>query len=252
MSIVGGGATGVQLAGALATSRPGVAVRIVDRDARLLAAMGERLSHHAERILRGRGVELLLGRELDEVTPTGLRLGDGRTFDGLVVWAGGFDSIVDDLGPELPQENGRLQVDTDLRIPDFERTFAAGDIAAHHDRHGEQLAMAAQIAVQAGAGAGRNATRLLAGERPKPVTLSHRGWVIDLGGAQGVTEIGPVSLAAGGLDRLPPLLHHLIDVKHLMEIAGPSGLRFAPGRHRPPTAAIERLVALDPARAGAA
>lgn len=246
VSIVGGGATGVQLAGAIASTRPELRVRIVDREPLLLTGMGQALGRHAEAVLADRGVELLLEQQLDEVLPDGLRLDDGRTFDGLVVWAGGFQSVVDDVGPELPQDNDRLQVDPDLTVPGLGRTFAAGDVAAHRDARGDELPMAAQIAVQAGAAAGRNAARLVAGDQPEAAELSHRGWVIDLGGGRGVAKIGPVSLAASALDRLPPLLHHLIDLKHLIEIGGAAGLRFAPGRHRPAEAAIDRLAAGPP------
>ena len=241
VSIVGGGATGVQLAGALATTRPDVDVRIIDREPRLLATMDRALADHTEWVLAERGVDLLPESELAEIGPDGLGLADGRSFDGPVVWAGGFQSVVDQLG-DLPQADGRLQVDQDLRISGWERTFGAGDVAAHHDRDGDALPMAAQVAVQAGERAGRNAGRLVAGRRPERADLSHRGWVIDLGGGRGVAQIGPIPLAARGLDRLAPLLHTAIDLKHLVEVAGLDGLRFAPGRHRPSSATVERLL----------
>lgn len=243
LSIIGGGATGVQLAGAVSVSRPDLHVRIIDREPKLLAGLGDALSGHAAKILRRRGVELLLERELEEITADGIVLADGSTIEGLAAWAGGFDSVVDDLGPGLPVEQGRLQVDAELRVAGWSRTFAAGDVALHRNRDGEIAPMAAQIAVQAGATAGTNAARLIAGRRPKRAELSHRGWVIDLGGHRGVAQIGPLALATDGLDLLAPLLHYGIDIKHLVEIGGLQALAFAPGRHHPDSAAIEQLLA---------
>lgn len=248
LSIVGGGATGVQLAGAVSVARPDVRVRIIDREQQLLAGLGDALSRHATTILRRRGVELLLDRELEEITDDGIRLADDSTVDGLAAWAGGFDSIVDDLDGDLPVEQGRLAVDEDLRVEGWSRTFAAGDVALHRNDDGEIEPMAAQIAVQAGSVAGANAARLITGRDTKRAELSHRGWVIDLGGHRGVAQIGPLALATDGLDLIAPLLHYAIDIKHLVEIGGLSALAFAPGRHRPNDTTVEQLLTADPVR----
>lgn len=246
VSIIGGGATGVQLAGAAAATHSGLTVRLIDREPILLTGLGQSLSDRAEQILSSRGVQLLLEHELDRLEPDGLTLSNGRSFEGLVVWAGGFESVVDELGDELPRDEGRISVGSDLRIAGWERTFAAGDVAAHRTAAGELLPMAAQIAVQAGDAAGKGAARLINGSDPTPASLSHRGWVIDLGGSQGVAKIGPVPLAMPGLDRLPPLLHHVIDVKHLLEVGGLDAAgRFGPGRHRPGATMLDRLLSDD-------
>ncbi len=247
LSIVGGGATGVQLAGAVAVSRPDIRLRIIDREPQLLAGLGDAVSSHATKLLRRRGVELMLDRELQEITDDGITLADGYSVEGLAVWAGGFESVVDDLGTGLPVEETRLQVDETLCVAGWSRTFAAGDVALHRNGAGEIAPMAAQIAVQAGAAAGANAARVVAGMKPDRTELAHRGWVIDLGGHQGVAQVGPVALAATVLDLIAPLLHLAIDLKHLVEIGGLPALAFAPGRHRPDQSTIEHLVAAEPA-----
>jgi NADH dehydrogenase len=89
--------------------------------------------------------------------------------------------------------------------------------------------MSAQIAVQAGEVAGRNAVALLTDGPLETVRLSHRGWVMDLGGWRGLAEFGPISLSAPFFDLLPPLLHWGIDVKHLIDTRGLGGLVDAPG-----------------------
>ncbi len=248
LAVIGGGATGVQLAGALAVTRPDVRIRIIDREPQLLTGLGDALSSHAATIMRRRGVELLLERELEAITESGVALADGTSIEGMVVWAGGFESIVDELGADLPVEDGRLEVDDELRVAGWSRTFAAGDVARHRNRDGEIAPMAAQIAVQAGATAGANAARAINGRPLKQADLTHRGWVIDLGGHRGVAQVGPVALAADVIDLVPPLLHYAIDVKHLLEIGGLHGLAFAPGRHHPDTSMIERLLEREPIR----
>ena len=224
--IVGGGATGVQLAGATAATHPGVAVTLVDGSDALLAGFGDAVGADAERILRDRGVDIRLGSSVDEIGERSVSVG-GETIEGLPVWAAGFSARADDFGFPVDQ-SGRIDVDRFLRVQGWDRTFAAGDVAAHRDGQGREMAMSAQIAVQAGDIAGRNALRLLRGDTLDRARLSHRGWVLDLGGFRGLAEIGPVTLSAPFLDLVPPVLHWAIDVKHLIETRGLGGLSDVP------------------------
>jgi len=220
--IIGGGATGVQLAGAIGDRHRGTKVVLVDGEDRLLPAMAMDLGAGAARILSDRGVRLLLGSQVEEIDETSVVV-DGKRIDGLVVWAAGFAPRVDGLDVPLTA-SGRIDVDDTLRVRGWDRTFAAGDIAGHRDAHGNELAMSAQIAVQAGDAAGRNGLRLLDGQDLEPVTLSHRGWVLDLSGCRGLAEVGPATFGGPFLDLVPPLLHWGIDVKHLVDTRGVEGL----------------------------
>jgi len=224
--IVGGGATGVQLAGAVAVKHPNVDVTLIDGSETLLAGMGEATGADAERILRDRGVDVRLGSDVDEITDGSVSVA-GDTIEGLPVWAAGYTARADDFGFPV-DETGRIDVDDYLRVRGWTRTFAAGDVAAHRDGRGHELAMSAQIAVQAGDVAGRNALRLLRGDILDRARLTHRGWVLDLGGFRGLAEIGPVTLSAPFLDLVPPVLHWAIDVKHLIETRGLPGLSNLP------------------------
>lgn len=225
--VIGGGATGVQLAGAAAHTRPDLSITLIDEVDELLAGMGSATSRDAARILRQRGVELVLGDGVESIDDSGVTVA-GRHIDGLAVWAAGFSARADHFG--IPCDDvGRILVDDDLRITGWTRTFAAGDMALHYDGGGNELPMSAQIAVQAGDAAGANAARLIDDDTLKPARLSHRGWVLDLGGCRGLAEVGPISLTAPVLDLVPPLLHWVIDVKHLVETRGASGLSDRPG-----------------------
>lgn len=225
--IVGGGPTGVQLAGAIAATDPSTSVTVVDGEDRLLVGMGEDLGRDAARILRERNVVVRLGSEVDEIFETGVAV-DGELVEGLPVWAAGFTARADGFG--LPVDSsGRVAVDRFLRVEGWQKTFAAGDIALHRSSDGGELAMSAQIAVQAGEVAGRNAVRSLRGDTLDRARLDHRGWVLDLSGNRGLAELGPVALSAPFLDLVPPALHLGIDLKHLLETRGVAGLRNRPG-----------------------
>lgn len=247
--VVGGGPTGAQLAGAVRSTRPELPVTLIDAGDALLGAFHADLGRHAQRVLERRGVDVRLGTALSAVTDRGLVTDDGSELDGVVVWAGGFESAVDTLGSAIPLDDGSIAVDDGALVDGWSRTFAAGDVAAHRDPDGQRQPMSAQIAVQAGALAGANAARVAKGRDVQSGSLSHRGWVLDLGGWQGVAELGPIRLAAPGLDRIPPLLHAAIDWKNLVDASGPSGLRHAPGLSVAGREALEqlrRLGATDP------
>lgn len=230
--VVGGGATGVQLAGAISAAHPRIAVTVVERDQRLLAGMAPVLGHHAAHILVQRGVTLRLATNVTEVDDSGAMLDSGLRVDGLVVWAGGFSSAGVTLGENLSTRDGRIEVDPELRVLGWRRTFAAGDVAAHRDRSGRPLPMSAQIAVQAGTGAGQNAARVAKRRTTHQIWMAQRGWVMDLGGGRGVADLDGLTIASSGLDRLAPLLHLAIDAENLVEIGGLGALRWLPGLPR--------------------
>jgi len=224
--IVGGGASGVQLAASAAHAHPEVLIHLVEAESQLLAGLSADLGAGAARILAGRGVELHLGHSVDRIGPDGVHV-DGDFLEGLVVWAGGFAADAARLGVPTT-DDGRIAVDADLRIAGMQCTFAAGDVAAHVDRHGNTLAMSAQIAVQAGTVAGRNAAHVVRDEPTEPASLQQLGWVLDLAGRRGLAQLGPLVLAGPVVDLIPPLLHDAIDIKNLIEIGGLAALRFAP------------------------
>jgi NADH dehydrogenase len=214
-------------------------------------------------------VHVHLGTIVDEISEVGVHTSQGA-IPGLAVWVGGFAADASSLG--LPVDGaGRVVVHEDLSVQSMERTFAAGDIAAHRDGGGAPLPMSAQVAVRAGTAAGRNAALRTKDAATRPVRLAQMGWVLDLGGGRGLAELGPlpgpvldlggrrlalgpVPLAAPVLDRVPPLLHDGIDAKNLLEIAGLGALlpwspRFAawPGLSR--VRAEHQGRAPEPARA---
>lgn len=228
--IVGGGTTGVQLAAEVAAAHPDLPVRLVESRPRLLPAEPRVLGASVRRYLDDAGVQLHLGVEVTAIDTEGAELADGQRLDGLVVWAAGWQADPTALFPGAVTVDGRLAVAPDLTVPGFDRVVAAGDVAAHRDVVGRQLAMSAQVAVQAGTAAGRTAVALARGRRPSRAHLVEIGRVVDLG-RRGVGRIGPVPVGWGPTGRVAPWLHLAVDLGHLVRLGGPmTALAHAPGR----------------------
>jgi len=227
VAIVGGGPTGCQLAGAIRTARPDMAVSLVDGSERLMSNFDARLGLHTRQVLEQRGVEVILSDEAASIAIDGVTLESGRKLDGAVMWTAGFQPTMEAFGPT---NQGQLVVDRLGRVASSSKIFAAGDAAAHLDESGDPHAMSAQIAAQAGKQVGQNLDALLRGEPARPLDLKDRGWVVDLSGGVGVAEIMGVTLAKPGLDRVVPFMHDAIDLRNLWQLGGIDFVRrFRPG-----------------------
>jgi NADH:ubiquinone reductase (H+-translocating) len=229
--VVGGGATGVQLAAEIAGASPDRPVTLIEAGGRLLPGEPRRLGRGAMRILRAAGVDVRLATTVESITADGAHLADGSWLDGAVLWAGGWQPTGAALLPTAQVTDGRLRLDPDLQVVGHPGIFAAGDVAHHLDVAGRPLPMSAQIAVQAGAAAGRNAVTWSRSGHTRQPRLIELGRVIEMGADRGVARIGPVRLGTRSTDRLVPLLHLAIDLRHLWQLGGLDAARkHAPGR----------------------
>ncbi len=207
--IVGGGATGVEYAGALSELlRMTLGKDFADlapEEARLVLVEGRQqvlptfrapLGEHAGSRLRRRfGVELRLGTLVTAVDGEVIRLSDGTTLRArTLVWAAGVRAsrLADSL--PLPRSgSGRIRVDEWLRGPGFPGVFANGDVASASSNGGE-LPMLAPPAIQQA----RYVAALLAREArsgwPEPFRYRDRGIMATVGRNAGVAQIGPLTL----------------------------------------------------------
>jgi NADH dehydrogenase len=143
-AIVGGGPTGVELAGTLAEIArhtltnefrridPSQArVRLVEAGPRVLASFPEALSAKARKQLEKLGVEVVTGTPVSDITDEGYRLGETFVPAKTVVWAAGVAAspLSRSLGAPLDRA-GRVLVQPDLSVPDHPDIFVAGDLAA--------------------------------------------------------------------------------------------------------------------------
>ncbi|WP_330172748.1 NAD(P)/FAD-dependent oxidoreductase [Streptomyces sp. NBC_01498] len=213
--VVGAGYTGTEVAAqgklftdALIRRQPGWGRKpaprwlLADIAPRVLPELDHRLSGTADRVLRGRGVDVRTGTSVREATRRGVQLDNGEFVETrTLVWCVGVrpDPLVADVG--LPVEHGRLLVDPRLGVPGHPEVFACGDAAAVPDltRPGSYTPMTAQHASRQGKVAGRNVAASL-GYGERQTYLHHDlGFLVDLGGVKaaanplGVPLSGPLA-----------------------------------------------------------
>ncbi|MGA3215012.1 MAG: NAD(P)/FAD-dependent oxidoreductase [Acidimicrobiales bacterium] len=202
--VVGGGPTGVEIAGALADLRrmelstryaeldPTLSrILLVEQQDRLLGAFRPKLSAYARRVLERRGVEVRCPETVKQVQADRVVLGSGEVVPCLlVVWAAGVGpcALTDTL--DLPKVRGRIEVGDDLRVKGFGEVFAIGDMAAvRSGNDGPPLPQLAQPAIQQGRLAGEQIRRLLAGEETLPFGYRDKGIMATIGRRAAVAEL---------------------------------------------------------------
>lgn len=207
--IAGGGATGVELAGALAeisrqtlsgefrTFDPADArILLVEGGPTLLKGYPERLTTAARRSLEKLGVEVRTGTRVQDIAPGRVRLGDETIAAETVLWAAGVTghALGGDLGAERSR-GGRVPVLDTLQLAGHPNVFVAGDLAASVGKDGDDLPGVAQVAMQGGKLAGKNIDRLLKGRAPKPFHYFDKGTMATIGWNRAVAQIGPLQIS---------------------------------------------------------
>jgi NADH dehydrogenase len=211
--IVGGGPTGVEMAGALRElfdrvlrkDFPALDVRrarvvLVEAGGALLASYRPKLRDYTWRQLEKRGAEVRLNESVVEVTPEAVRLASGEAIPTrTLVWAAGVraNPLADRLGLEQAR-GGRLVVDATLRVPGRPEVFVAGDLAGSADPEGVLYPQVAQVAIQQGIHAAREIERALRGETSQPFRYRDKGQMATIGRNAAVLEL-PNGWTATGL-----------------------------------------------------
>jgi NADH dehydrogenase len=209
ITIAGGGATGVELAGTLAElrnialpaafpaiDRNSVKVTLIEQAKELIGPFPASQREYARRQLLRRGVDVRLGTTIQEVTPDGVTVADGTAVPSdITVWAAGVAAprAIDGLG--LPAGHaGRLTIGPDLRVTGQDRIFAAGDVSVNP---GDPVAQLAQPAIQQGRHAARQIRRLLAGQPAEPFRYHDKGTMATIGRRSAVVAL-PVGVRLRG------------------------------------------------------
>ncbi|WP_337845957.1 NAD(P)/FAD-dependent oxidoreductase [Thermus sp.] len=196
--VVGGGPTGVELAGALAEflryalrrdfpEIGGAEVFLLEAGERLLPSFRPALSAYAQRALEALGVRVALGAQVVGVEALGVRLKEGGFLPAdLVLWAVGVKGTP---LPGLPADpRGRVPTDPYLRLPGHPEVYAIGDV------NGLGLPGLAPVALQQGRLAAENLLRSLRGQDPIPFRYRDRGQLAVIGRNKAVAEIGRLAL----------------------------------------------------------
>ena len=207
--IVGGGATGVEMAGAIAdVARQTLAadfrridprsarIILIEAGPRLLPTFPAGLSDYALKTLTRVGVEVRTETLVTKCDADGVDLKDGRIDAGTVIWAAGVTA-----SPAMRWLNaegdraGRVKVNSDLSLPGHPEIFVVGDTAAVTDKNGHPIPGIAPAAKQMGTYVGKLISARVAGrEWNKPFKYMHLGDLATIGRRAAVVKFGPLEL----------------------------------------------------------
>ena len=206
--IVGGGPTGVEVAGALSEMikttmvhefpelAPRASVRLVDHGTELLKMFAEKGHAYAARILETDGVELLLGKGVKAIGPGHVTLSDGTAIKTrCVIWGGGLmaASIAGSSG--LPQgRGGRIDVGPDFTVDGFPGVLVIGDIANIPAKGGKTHPQLGSVALQSGTSAAKTILADLEKKPAKPFSYLDKGTMAMIGRGAAVAQVKGVEL----------------------------------------------------------
>jgi NADH dehydrogenase len=215
--IVGGGATGVELAGALAEIArdtlkhdfrqidPGKArILLIEGEGRVLPAYAPELSEAARKMLAKLGVTVRTGTMVMEVARQSVVLKEGERTETVptrtVLWAAGIKASP--LGKILAEKAaapldraGRVVVEPDLTVPGHPEIFVIGDLANFSHQTGKPLPGVAQVAMQGGVYAARLIEARLRGEKLRPFHYVNKGEMATIGRAAAVADLRGLKLS---------------------------------------------------------
>ncbi len=202
--IIGGGPTGVEMAGAIAElARRSVSMEfrhitphcskviLVDSGERVLKSFPERLSAKAKEALDGMGVEVRMGIRITNIHDRGVEIGDEFVPASTIVWAAGVvaSPAAKWLGLS-PDRSGRVPTCPELRAPDHPEIFVIGDTAACPDGAGGSLPGVAPVAKQQGRHAALTILGAMAGKPSIPFRYRNYGNLATIGRSHAVADFG--------------------------------------------------------------
>jgi NADH dehydrogenase len=205
--VVGGGPTGVELAGAIAEIATQVMredfrsidpsdaqVILVEGSKRILESFPEDLAAKATKSLQDLGCWVWTGRHVTEIAEDHAMVGDRRVNAYTVLWAAGVQASP--LGKKLGAETdrgGRVLVNRDLTVPGHPEIFVIGDLAKFVE-DGKPLPGVAPVAMQQGDHAAANVRRAVAGQPLQPFHYFDKGNLATIGRARAIAQIGRLKL----------------------------------------------------------
>lgn len=202
--IIGGGPTGVELAGAIAeisrqvmvrdfrTIDPGEAqVILVEGGPRVLPSYPDDLSAKAEKSLAQLGVQAWKGAPVTSISEKEVRVGDRIVVAGTTLWAAGVEAspLARSLGVKLDRA-GRVLVEPDLTIPGHHDAFVIGDLADLAGKDGKPLPGVCPVAIQQGRHVAHNIRRACQGKPLRPFEYFDKGSLATIGRAAAVADFG--------------------------------------------------------------
>ncbi|ATN37418.1 FAD-dependent oxidoreductase (plasmid) [Rhizobium sp. ACO-34A] len=207
--VVGGGATGVELAGMIAELAHRTLYRefrhidtrtakilLVEAGPRILPVFTPELSEYGRQALEKLGVDVRTGKSVTDCSAEGVKIGDEFIASQTLIWAAGVraSKAAAWLGVEADRA-GRVVVRADLTVPEMPDVFVIGDTASVVSENGKPVPGIAPAAKQQGAYVAKVIARRLAGaEPPGPFVYRHQGNLATIGRRAAVVEFGRLKL----------------------------------------------------------
>lgn len=208
-SVVGGGPTGVELAGSIAEvakkslfnnfrkiNPEKTKIYLIEGSDRILEGYDEALSKKAKSALEKMGVTVLTGHHVTEVDENGVWIGERRIDCKQIIWAAGNEAspLVKSTGVETDRA-GRAIVENDCSIKDHPEVFIIGDAGLHKDKNGKTLPGIAPVAIQQGRYAAKIIGNFVEKEKRLPFKYFDKGSMATIGRAHAVTQIKNIKVS---------------------------------------------------------
>lgn len=222
IAIVGGGATGVELAGSLVElinnslqkdfqqlNSPEVKLLLVQKSDRLFAEFPKSLGNYTTKRLKRLGVKVILNSRVTSVSPDGLELDNGTRIDAATtIWAVGVSGAIPNCFPSPPIGRQRqVNVTPTLQLAHYPEVFAIGDLASIFSQ--KPLSGVAPEALQQGVYVAKAIVKQIQGKRLKPFSYFNKGRLAIIGCYSGIGQIAGIKLQ-GFLPWLFWLIIHLV------------------------------------------
>ena len=208
ISVVGGGPTGVEMAGAMAELVRGplksdqanaaahIDVRLIEAGDRLLPPFSPSLSARTKKDLEKLGVKVLLNTAVKELEHRKIILKDGSSLASeITIWAAGVKGSPAMTQLNLPLVGNRISVDQTLQVKNYPNIWALGDIAGAVGKNGKPLPMVAAVAIQQGKFIAKQMQRLIKGKPLQEFSYLDKGSMATIGRNKAVVEVKGIKLA---------------------------------------------------------
>ena len=208
IAIVGGGPTGVEMAGAFAELVRGplrsdyadaadrVQVSIIEAGPRLVPSFSESLSNKTQKDLEKLGVKVLTNTSVKEVLPDSILTLDGNSIPAnTTVWAAGVKGVPAMDLLHLPVTRGRIDVSSTLQVTGYENVWAIGDIAGAVGANGAPLPMVAPVAMQQGRVLAKQIQALNLGKALENFKYKDKGSMATIGRHKAIVEVKGIRIS---------------------------------------------------------
>ena len=208
ITVIGGGPTGVEMAGAIAELIRGplksdqaqaashISISLIEAGPRLLPPFAPSLSARTKKDLEKLGVKVLLNAAVQEVEHRKIKLKDGSTIASeITIWAAGVKGNDAIAQLNLPTAGTRVAVEPTMQVKNYPYIWALGDIAASVDKNGNQLPMVAPVAIQQGKFIAKQIARVSKSQKLASFKYLDKGSMATIGRNKAVVQVRGIRIS---------------------------------------------------------